>query len=140
MKPLRFNRYVPSALYGIIKTSDYPRKDNLYVIIDLIQRKEIYYKTDLQKKYGFAEIPMSTFKQLLPANDNLQKDMNYLVENGFIRRNEFYVKGIIPKSYKIPSEYLGNSIKVKILNKNINKRIHNQILAYQNQKAKNRDQ
>ena len=137
MKPLRFNRYVPSALYGIIKTSDYPRKDNLYVIIDLIQRKEIYYKTDLQKKYGFAEIPMSTFKQLLPANDNLQKDMNYLVENGFIRRNEFYVKGIIPKSYKIPSEYLGNSIKVKILNKNINKRIHNQILAYQNQKAKN---
>ena len=53
MKPLRFNRYVPSALYGIIKTSDYPRKDNLYVIIDLIQRKEIYYKTDLQKKYGF---------------------------------------------------------------------------------------
>ena len=137
MKPLRFNRYVPSALYGIIKTSDYPRKDNLYLIIDLIQRKEIYYKTDLQKKYGFAEIPMSTFKQLLPANDNLQKDMNYLVENGFIRRNEFYVKGIIPKSYKIPSEYLGNSIKVKILNKNINKRIHNQILAYQNQKAKN---
>ena len=62
MNKKQFNRYIPKALKIELDTYDYPRKDNLYTIIDLIQRKEIYFKSDAQKRYGYAEIPISQFK------------------------------------------------------------------------------
>jgi len=128
MKPLKkFRRYVPQLIHDELKKIDYPRKDNLYVIIDLINRKEIYYKSDEQRKYCFTEIPVAAFKELLPSSDNLNEDMQFLIEEGLIKRNEYYSMGIKPKSYKIPREYLGTTVPVIIENKNINKRILKQI-------------
>jgi hypothetical protein len=46
------NRYLPSTLLTLIQKCDYKRKDDLYCIVDLIYRKQITYKTELQKKYG----------------------------------------------------------------------------------------
>jgi hypothetical protein len=135
-KKLQFNRYVPIALKKALDKLDYSRKDNLYTIIDLIYRKEIYFKSDLQKIYGYTEISKEQFKELLPSSDNLNDDINFLVDNGFIRRNDFYTIGIKPKSYKISSEYMGKSLPVKITNDNINNRIAKQIIRNKRLKVK----
>ena len=127
-KKLQFNRYVPIALIKALDKIDYSRKDNLYTIIDLIYRKEIYFKNELQKVYGYTEISKQQFKELLPTSDNLNDDINFLVDGGFIRRNDYYTMGVKSKGYKISSEFMGKSLPVKITNDNINKRIAKQII------------
>jgi hypothetical protein len=116
---------------------DYPRKENLYTIIDLIQRKEIYFKSDLQKYYGFTAISLAEFKELIPTSTYLNEDIQFLIDNNFILRNEFYKMGYKSKSYKIPVNYMGTTIGVMIENKNINKRIDKQIKKYRAIKVKN---
>ena len=131
-----YKRYIPTLLKQELDKIQHPRKDNLYVIIDMISRKEIYYKTELQKKYGYTEISKKQFKDLIASSDNLQKDIDFLVENKFILRNDYFVIGIKCKSYKIPVEYLGKLVQVLIDNKNINKRIFEQIKRYLKMKDK----
>jgi hypothetical protein len=126
----QYKRYIPTLLKQELDNIQHPRMDNLYVIIDMISRKEIYYKTELQKKYGFTEISKKQFKELISSSDNLQKDLDFLVENKFILRNDYFIIGIKSKSYKIPVEYLGKLVPVQIENKNINKRIFEQIKRY----------
>lgn len=135
-KKLQFNRYVPIALKKALDKLDYSRKDNLYTIIDLIYRKEIYFKNELQKVYGYTEISKQQFKELLPTSDNLNDDINFLVDSGFIRRNDYYTMGVKSKGYKISSEYMGKSLPVKITNDNINKRIAKQIIRNKRLKVK----
>lgn len=137
MNKKQFNRYLPKALKIELDKFDYPRKDNLYTIIDLIQRKEIFFKSDAQKRYGYAEIPISQFKELIPSSNNLNADMKFLIENKFIIRNERYITGVSSKSYKISSEYLGNTIAVKIQDNNINQRIWKQIQSNKRKRVKN---
>jgi hypothetical protein len=137
MNKKQFNRYIPKALKIELDKFDYPRKDNLYTIIDLIQRKEIYFKSDAQKRYGYAEIPISQFKELIPSSNNLNADMKFLIENKFIIRNDRYIAGVSSKSYKISSEYLGNAIAIKIQDKNINQRIWKQIQRNKRKRVKN---
>lgn len=136
-KKKQFNRYIPIPIKLELDKLDHTRKDNLYTIIDLINRKEIYFKSDLQKKYGFTEISLAQFKELLPSSDNLNSDLDFLIEEGFIRRNNFYTIGFQSKGYKISSEYLGKSIGIKIQNENINKRISKQIDKNKRMKVKN---
>lgn len=137
MNKKQFNRYIPKALKIELDKFDYPRKDNLYTIIDLIHRKEIYFKNDAQKRYGFSEIPISQFKELIPTSNNLDVDIKFLIDNKFIIRNERYMPGGFSKSYKIASEYLGNEIAIKIQNKNINQRIWKQIQSSKRKRVKN---
>ena len=131
-----YKRYIPTLLKQELDKLQHPRKDNLYVIIDMISRKEIYYKTELQKKYGFTEISKKQFKDLIASSDNLQKDLNFLIENKFILRNDYFIIGVKCKSYKIPVEYLGKLVPVQIENRNINKRIFEQIKRYLKMKDK----
>lgn len=137
MNKKQFNRYLPKILKIELDKFDHPRKDNLYTIIDLIQRKEIYFKSDAQKRYGYAEIPISQFKELIPSSNNLNADMKFLIDNKFIIRNERYITGVSSKSYKISSEYLGNAIAVKIQDNNINQRIWKQIQSNKRKRVKN---
>ncbi|RTY65547.1 hypothetical protein [Flavobacterium sp. LB2P53] len=132
----QFNRYIPSLIKDELDQLTHPRKDNLYTIIDLINRKEIYYKSDLQRTYGYTEIALAQFKELLPTSNNLNEDIQFLIDNNFIRRNNFYTIGAKCKSYKISSEYLGKTIGIKIQNININKRIAKQIEKNKRMKVK----
>ena len=132
----QFKRYIPSKIKDELDQIDHPRKDNLYTILDLINRKEIYYKNDKQNTYGYTEIPKAQFKELLPSSDNLHDDIEFLIDRGYILRNDFYTIGIKSKSYKICSEYLGKTEGVLITNKNINKRIMRQIQKARETKAK----
>jgi|GEM_PF-3025831 hypothetical protein len=136
MKQRQFNRYVPKLIKDELDLITYKRKDNLYTIIDLIHRKEIYYKTDLQKKYGFTQISKKQFKQLIPSSDNLQQDLQFLIDKGLILKNKYYVSGKESQRYKIPSEYLGARVGLTITNKNINNRIWKQILAAKRRRVK----
>jgi hypothetical protein len=133
----QFNRYIPILIKQRLDELDYTRKDNLYTIIDLINRKEIYFKTDMQRNYGYTEISLAQFKELLPTSNYLNDDLNFLIDNGLIMRNEYFTWGYKCKAYKIPSEYLGKAIGVKIQNENINKRIAKQIEKYKRIKVKN---
>jgi hypothetical protein len=135
-QPKQYKRYIPTLLKQELDKIQHPRKDNLYVIIDMISRKEIYYKTELQKKYRFTEISKKQFKDLIASSDNLQKDLDFLVEHKFILRNDYFLIGVKSKSYKIPVEYLGKMVPVQIENKNINKRIFEQIKRYVKMKDK----
>lgn len=132
----QFNRYVPILIKQRLDELDYTRKDNLYTIIDLINRKEIYFKSDLQRNYGYSEICLAQFKELLPTSNYLNEDLNFLIDEGLIMRNEYFTWGYKSKAYKIPSEYLGKAIGVKIQNENINKRIAKQIEKYKRIKVK----
>lgn len=134
----KFTRNVPIKIKEELDKIDYPRKDNLYTIIDHIYRREIYFKSELQKNYGYVEIPLVAFKNLIASSDNLQSDLNFLIEDlQVIMRNNFFVIGQKSKSYKIASEYMGKTVAVEIQNKNINKKIAEQIKRAKSWKVKN---
>jgi hypothetical protein len=133
----QYKRYIPTIAKKRLDKLDYPRKDNLYCILDLIYRKQVYFKTDLQKRYGYAEIAKAQFKELIPSSDYLQEDLNFLIELGIVMRNEFYRIKDQCKRYKIASEYLGKQVGILIEDNNINRRIKKQIQGYRRRKVKN---
>lgn len=122
--PQQHYRYVPKRAFDKLAETEYKRIDNLYVIIDLIYRKEIYYKDSKQKNYGYTRIAREQFQKLLGKTENIQKDIQYLVDLGIILQNKYknHSQGI-PMSYKIATEYQSNLTRVVIENKTINKKI-----------------
>jgi hypothetical protein len=136
-QPKKFKRHIPVLLKNKLDKLTYNRKDDLYVIIDLIHRKEIYYKSDYQNRYGYTEIALTQFKEYIASSDHLNTGIQFLVDNNLILRNEYFVIGYKSKSYKIPREYLGRTVPVWISDKNINKRIASHMKKSQKTKAKN---
>lgn len=132
-------RYVTQPILDYILKTDYKRKDDLYCIIDLIYRKQIYFKTELQRRYGFIEIPRSSFKKLIPRTNYINEGLDFLVDNGLIKRNDFYKYGTDPqaKGYKIMTEYLGSKVPVEITDLKINKRIKEIKLSARKKRVKN---
>ena len=124
LPPPTFKRYIPQLLKETLDLVSYPRKENLYVIIDRIYSRNQYFKSPTQKLYGYSEIPMCVFKKLLPTSNHLIEDMNFLIDNKFIIRNEWYnyLQGK-SKGYKIAEEYLSKTVGIVIQNPKINKRI-----------------
>jgi hypothetical protein len=133
----QFYRHIPILLKNELDKLNYRRKDDLYVIIDLIHRKEIYYKSDYQNRYGYTEIPQSQFKEYIASSDNLNNGIQFLVNNNLLMKNDYFIIGSKPKSYKIPVEYLGSTIRVLITDRNINKRIEKKILESRKRKTEN---
>ncbi|MES2566986.1 MAG: hypothetical protein V4565_08980 [Bacteroidota bacterium] len=133
----QFKRYIPALLMGELNKLTYGRKDDLYVIIDLIHRKEIYFKSDYQNKYGFTEIPLQQFKELVPSCVHLKNGIDFLVDNKLLMKNNYYSIGVKSKSYRIPREYLGKTVPVIIEDVNINKRISAQIVKNKRSRVKN---
>jgi len=133
----QYYRHIPKLIKKELDKINYNRIDDLYVIIDLINRKEIYYKSDYQNHYGFTQIPLAQFKEYIPSSDNLNNAIQFLVDNNLLIRNDYYVIGSKPKSYKLPKEYLGATVRVLISDKNINKRIEKKILESRKKKAIN---
>jgi hypothetical protein len=133
----QYYRHVPVQIKNELDKIKYNRIDDLYVIIDLINRKEIYYKSNYQNYYGFTQIPKAQFKEYIPSSDNLNKAIQLLVNNNLLIRNDYYVIGAKPKSYKIPHEYLGATVRVLISDKNINKRIEKKIIESRERKELN---
>lgn len=138
-KETQFKRYIPVTILNKIEKLEYPRKDDLYTIIDLIHRKEIYYKSDYQNRYGFTEISRNQFTQLITSPNNVLNAINFLVDNGLLLKNDYHVIGIKSKSYKIPKELQGRTIPVTLNDKNINKKIFEQINKIKKEKVKNLD-
>ena len=133
----QFKRYIPILLKNELDKLTYNRKDDLYVIIDLIHRKEVYYKSEYQDRYGFTQISGDQFRELIASSDGRNKAIQFLIDNKLLFRNDYYVYGVTPKSYKIPREYLGKTVPVIIQDRNINKRINNQLKKCQKMKVKN---
>lgn len=119
----KFTRFVPTLVLQAINDLDYERKDDLYCIVDMIYRKSQYYKTPLQKMYGYVEIPNKVFKTLIADNNALSNALNILKEEGIIDVNEHYSVGSFCKGYKISADLLSKKMTLKIKDTNINKRI-----------------
>lgn len=116
-------RYVTLPILEVIQKLQYKRKDDLYCIIDTIYRRQIYFKTKLQKNYGFIEIPRKSFQKLIPKPENVRNGIDFLIEHDIILCNDFFVRGVSAKKYKIKVEYLGSKVAVEITDKKINTRI-----------------
>lgn len=132
-------RYVTQPLLDYITKTDYKRKDDLFCIIDLIYRRQIYFKTKLQKRYGYIEIPRSSFQKLIPSKNNIKEALDFLVDNQLIKRNDFYKYGIEAKAkeYKIKTEFLGSKVPVEITDSKLNKRIKEIKLSNRKKRVKN---
>lgn len=131
------NRYVTQPLLDFITQSDFKRKDDLYCILDTIYRRQTYFKTTLQKQYGYLPISSTIFLNLIGKKSNVVEAVKFLVDNNLIKQNSFFVYGVSPKSYKITSEFLGNKIAVEIEDKNINERIKKIRLDQRKHRVKN---
>lgn len=119
----QFVRFVPTLALNVLNTLEYKRKDDLYVIIDLIYRKNFKLKTELQKQYGWTDISRATFQNLIAKPANILSAINFLVENEIIHQNNSYSVGAFSKSYKINPDLLSRKAEVIIQDKNINKKI-----------------
>lgn len=119
----QFTRFVPQLVLQTIETLEYSRKDDLYCIIDMIYRKSQYYKTPLQKMYGYIEIPNKVFQTVIARPEYLSSALKFLKEEHIIDVNEHYSVGSFSKGYKINSDLLSKKMTVLIKDKNINKRI-----------------
>ncbi|MDI9257297.1 hypothetical protein [Flavobacterium sedimenticola] len=131
-KQKEFTRFIPSLVKEQLDKLEYKRKDDLYCIIDLIYRKQVNYKTELQKIYGYVELPNSVIKKLVADSNSITAGLNFLVENKIIDVNPHYYVGVFSKSYKINPELLSKKVVVTITDKNINKRI--ELLEKENRK------
>jgi len=119
----QFTRFVPEMVKQELDKLEYKRKDDLYCIIDLIYRKQINYKTQLQKIYGYVQLPQSVFKKLIVDKNSITAGLNFLIDNNIIDVNPHYYVGVFSKSYKIAPELLSKKVEITIQDKNINKRI-----------------
>ena len=119
----QYVRYIPSEVVKVIEQLNPKRKDYLYCIIDMINRKQSHFKSKLIKNYRYVEIPMSKFQQLIPNPNYLKSDINFLVENGILEINNHYQVGAFSKSYRIVEELISKTKRVILTNEKLNKRI-----------------
>ena len=122
-KQIEFTRFIPFLVKEELDKLEYKRKDDLYTLIDFIYRKQINYKTELQKIYGYVELPVKVIKTLIADEHSITNGLNFLVDNNIIERNPHYFPGAFAKSYKVTSSLLSKKIEITIKDKNINKRI-----------------
>lgn len=130
-------RYLPQQALDLIQKSDYKRKDDLYCIVDLIYRRQVYFKTNLQKQYGFIDIPRASFQKLIARTNYIKDGIDFLIEEGIVRRNDYYQRGLQAKGYKISTEFLGSKEVVLITDKSINDRIKKDRLETRKRRVKN---
>lgn len=120
---------IPQLLFTAINQTDYKRKENLFLIIDLIYKKYSSVKYDEFERFNaYAEIPLFYFKSFIPKNSYLQEDIEFLINNNYIKRCNFYKYGPDPKSkkYKINPEFLSDTTDYQIQNKKMNERLDNE--------------
>lgn len=122
-QPQEYTRFIPKLVKQELDLLAYKRKDDLYCIVDLIYRKTINYKTELQKIYGHVEIPNSVFKTLIANSNYLNEALKLLISENIIQSNQHYFPTVFSKSYKINGDLLSPKLEVVIKDKNINKRI-----------------
>jgi hypothetical protein len=94
--------------------------------------------TKAQREYSFTEIPLSTFKEYLSDSNKIQQDINYLIDSGYVIRNNYYDynEGRC-KGYKIAEEYVSPKVGITITNPRINAKIKDKIKEMRKKKEKN---
>lgn len=136
VKPYKTN--IPKLIEDYFSIIKHPRKDNLRIIIDLIYTRSQRFKNKTQKAYGFVQIPYSVFINYIPNNNIIKLDIDYLVDNGIIIRNNWFdYNNGEARGYKIAKEYLSSVVKVFISDMKINKRIHDYHLEQREKREKN---
>src|ERR1700730_2111163 len=107
---MNFNRSVPQLIKERIEQSNYPRKEFLFCLIDLIYRK---YTSNNHKHYSdYVEISSKIF--LDTAGRDYLKDLNWLIEEGIVERNDFFSKDrATAKSYRIRKEFLSKVVSLE---------------------------
>jgi hypothetical protein len=130
-------RYVPTLLKTVLLECDYKRKDDLVIIIDLIYRKQIYFRNNLQKNYGYVEIPRAAFEKIIPSPNTVKAAIDYLIEQGIISRNDSYEADKRAKAYKIEKKYLGAKVGIELTDTKMIARLKKQKMAMRKVRVKN---
>ena len=117
-------RHIPILTLDKLKTLDYKRKDDLYCILHLIYSKLNRFKSNLEKKYLYVPISRMAFKKIIGKNENVMKAIKFLLDNDIIDRDSRYTAvGKRCMGYRIKANLLGGFRRVRINDKNINKRL-----------------
>jgi len=131
-------RYIPSLLLTEIKKSDYARKDDLYVIMDIVYRKQNSLKTNVEKFHNYVEIPRVTFDLIITNKRYVTSALEFLIENGWLERLNFYdFENKKSKKFRIPSNWLGDMKEVEVNDKTINNRIKISKMEMRKNRVKN---
>lgn len=122
----QFTRFVPILVQNEIEKLDYKRKDDLYVIVDMIYRKQSNYHNKMLKLYGYINVSLLSIQKLISDRNNINKAKKILVENNILDENSNYssIGGkTFSKSYRVNEKLLSKKVEVLITDKKINARI-----------------
>jgi hypothetical protein len=121
------NFYPTKLLRDFIENSNYEHKDDLYIIIDLIVRKQSKFKSTVSKRYGRVQISRENINSLLPSYARSKKALDFLIDNGLIERHDSYSNHTsgktFTKAYRIMENYLGKTVKVPAKDTSIIKKL-----------------
>jgi len=135
------NFYPTKLLRDFIENSNYEHKDDLYIIIDLIVRKQSKFKSTVSKRYGRVQISRENINNLLPSYARSKKALDFLIDNGLIERHDSYSNHTsgktFTKSYRIMENYLGKTVKVPATDASIIKKIVKKRYEIRKIRAKN---
>jgi hypothetical protein len=135
------NYYPPRLLRDFIENSNYEHKDDLYIIIDLIVRKQSKFKSTVSKRYGRVQISRENINDLLPSYTRSKKALDFLINNNLIERHDSYSNHTssktFTKSYRIMENYLGKTVKVPAKDASIIKKITKKRYEIRKIRAKN---
>lgn len=132
--------YVPKRLLKEIQESDYKRKDDLYLILDGLYRRQIYVSHKFYKEYNYVYLSKQYLSRFIKKDNNISKAKRYLIENGYIKENPVYVPGVFSKSYKITKEWLEPTQMVIVKDKTISKELNSFRLEMRKGVVKNNEE
>jgi hypothetical protein len=114
-------RYVPEKVLFFIQQSDYLRKEDLYIICDMLYRVNNYNKNDNYN--GYVEISQQYFRDIITAKEFITSGKNFLIENKIILCDNISIKGEKSYGYKFSDNFVSKIKEVKIFSKTYGKRI-----------------
>lgn len=116
-------RYVPEKVLVFIQQSDYSRKEDLYIICDMLYRVNNYNKNDNYS--GYVEISQQYFRDIITAKEFITSGKKFLIENEIILCDDISIKGEKSYGYKFSDNFVSKIKEVKIFSKTYGKRIIN---------------
>ena len=117
------NRYVPSKVYDILNQSDFKNKEHLYIICDMIYRRNNFIKEETDYSNRYVSVPHTFFRGIITDLDSYNKAMNYLKDNGILLCDNEYIWKQKTLGYKFPDNLISKLVKVIISKPILTKRI-----------------
>lgn len=117
-------RYIPEKAMNIIEEGNYPLKEHLYIICDMIYRIGIFRKEDQYYSNTYVDIHHSYFRDIITFSTSFTKAKDYLISEGIIEcDNHSSKKNGKALGYRFQNELISKLIPVEIIKKTLKNKI-----------------